>query len=151
MEWTKENKSVKKNFFAAAILDHLWANCSNLRPLLSNTFPQGFWISKNFGHPTLRSGGKKMFKWYLKSEQMKKNLWKKTFFCRGDFRPFLSKNVQIWDPFFPLLFPKYFKSLNILDIRLWEVGAKRRLSSTSKSEHTHTYISKMENITVQLN
>ena len=35
-------------------------------PLL---FPQGFQISKNIGHPTLGSGGKKTFKWYLKSEQ----------------------------------------------------------------------------------
>ena len=29
-----------------------------LRPLLSSTFPQGFRISKNFGHPTSGSGGK---------------------------------------------------------------------------------------------
>ena len=43
--------------------------CSNLRPLLSITFPQGFRRSKNFGHPTLGSGGKKTFKRYLKCEQ----------------------------------------------------------------------------------
>ena len=30
----------------------------NLRPLLSITFPQGFRISKYFGHPTSGSGGK---------------------------------------------------------------------------------------------
>ena len=42
--------------------------CSNLRPLLSITFPQGFQISKNIGHPTSESGGKKTFKRYLKSE-----------------------------------------------------------------------------------
>ena len=40
-----------------------------MRPLLSITFPQGFQISKNIGHPTSGSGGKKMFKRYLKSEQ----------------------------------------------------------------------------------
>ena len=40
----------------------------NLRPLLSITFPQGFRISKNIGHPTTESGGKKTFKRYLKSE-----------------------------------------------------------------------------------
>ena len=34
---------------------------SNLRRLLSITFPQGFRISKNFGHPTSGSGGKKTF------------------------------------------------------------------------------------------
>ena len=37
--------------------------------LLSSTFPQGFQISKNFGHPTLGSGGKKKVKRYVKSEQ----------------------------------------------------------------------------------
>ena len=35
--------------------------CSNLRPLISITFPQGFRISKNIGHPIA-------FKRYLKSE-----------------------------------------------------------------------------------
>ena len=42
---------------------------SNLRPLLSITFAQGFLISKKLGHWTLGSGGKKTFK---RSEQMKK-------------------------------------------------------------------------------
>ena len=40
-----------------------------MRPVLSITFPQGFQISKNIGHPTLGSGGKKTVKRYLKSEQ----------------------------------------------------------------------------------
>ena len=40
-----------------------------MRPLLSITFPQGFWISKNFGLLTLWSGSKKTFKGYLKREQ----------------------------------------------------------------------------------
>ena len=39
-----------------------------MRPLLSITFPQGFGISKNIGHPTSGSGGKKTFKRYLISE-----------------------------------------------------------------------------------
>ena len=43
--------------------------CSNLRPVLFITFPQGFRISINFGHPTSVSGGKKTFKRNLKSEQ----------------------------------------------------------------------------------
>ena len=62
---------------------------------------------------------------------------KKLFFLRGDFRPFPNKNVPIWDHFFPLLFPKDSESLKILDIRLWEVGAKRPLNGTSKV-YTHT-------------
>ena len=44
---------------------------SNLRHLLSNTFPQGFRKSKKFGHWTFRSGGKKRFK---RSEQMNKSV-----------------------------------------------------------------------------
>ena len=57
---------------------------------------------------------------------------KKNFFLRGDFWQFSNKNVQIWDLFFPLLFPKDSESLEILDIRLREVGAKKRLNGTSK-------------------
>ena len=91
---------------------------SNLRPLLSITFPQGFRKSKKFGHWTLGSGGKKTFKW---SEQMEK-ISKKNFIRRGNFTPFFCKNVQILDPFFPLLFPKESESLKILDIRHWKVG-----------------------------
>ena len=40
-----------------------------MRPLLSITFPQGFRISKNIGHPISGSGGKKTFKRNLKSKQ----------------------------------------------------------------------------------
>ena len=39
-----------------------------MRPLLSITFPQGFRISKNIGHPTSVSGGKKTVKRHLKIE-----------------------------------------------------------------------------------
>jgi hypothetical protein len=55
---------------------------------------------------------------------------KKNFFLRGDFRPLPTKNVQILDQFFPLLFPKDSESLKILDIRFQEVGAKRPLKKT---------------------
>ena len=50
-----------------------------MRPLLSTTFPQGFRISKNIGHPTSGSGAKKTFKWYLKSEHANTctNTWTK--------------------------------------------------------------------------
>ena len=59
---------------------------------------------------------------------------KKKLFLHGDFRPLPNKNVQMLDHFFPLLFPKDSKSLKILDIRLWEKGAKRPLNGTSKME-----------------
>ena len=65
-----EAKSSKKNyFFCLAILDHFKQICSNLRPLFSITFPQGFRISQHIGHPTSESWGKKSLKRYLKSEQ----------------------------------------------------------------------------------
>ena len=57
--------------------------CSNLKPLLSISFSQGFRISKKIGHWTLGNGDKKTFKW---SEQMKKKMYKNSF-CRGDFTP----------------------------------------------------------------
>ena len=60
-------------------------------PLLSITFSQGFRISKNIGHPTSGSGGKKNVKRYLKSEKSEE----KNFFLRGDFRQFSNKNVHI--------------------------------------------------------
>ena len=47
-------------------------------------------------------------------------------------RPLPNKNVQMLDHFFPLLFPKDSESLNIFDIQLLEVGAKRPLNGTSK-------------------
>ena len=65
----------------------------NLRPLLFISFPQGFRRSKKFGHWTLICGGKKTFK--LSEQRKKKKKICKNFFRRGDFRPYLSKNVQI--------------------------------------------------------
>ena len=70
------------------------------------------------------------------------------FFCPGDFTTFMSKSFQIWDHFFPLLFPKDSKNLKSLDIGLWEVRAKRPLNGvrkcdgqTNKQTDTHTDIS----------
>ena len=44
----------------------------------------------------------------------------------------MSKTFQIRDHLFPALFPKISKSLKTLDIRLGEVGAKRRLTVAQK-------------------
>ena len=104
------------------------------RPLLSITFPQGFRISKNIGHPTLGSGGKKTVKRYLKSEKKVKN---KKLFLRGDFRQFLNKNVHIWDPFFPLLFPKDSESLKNIGHPTSGSGGKKTVKRYLKSEQTH--------------
>ena len=62
--FVRQNQQQKKTFFCAAILDHFLMKCSILRPLLSSTFPQGFRISKNFGHPTSGSGDKMRLKIY---------------------------------------------------------------------------------------
>ena len=67
-----------------------------------------------------------------KNQQQQKKL-----FLRGNFRPLPNKNVQMLDHFFPFLFPKDSVSVKILDIRLWEVVAKRPLTGTSKV-NTHT-------------
>ena len=125
----QNQREKKRKKIARRFLTIIKQKCSNLRPLLSITFPQGFRSSKNIRHPTSGSGGKKTVKRYLK---VKKSERKKNFFLRGDFRQFSNKNVHIQDHFFPLLFPKDSESLKILDIRLWEVGAKRPLNGTSK-------------------
>ena len=56
-----------------------------------------------------------------------------TFFVR-QFTPFISKSIQIWDPFFSLVFPKDMENLKSLDIGLREVGAKIRLNEVNKGE-----------------
>ena len=63
----KAKSAKNKLFFARRFQTTFKQKCSNLRPLLSITFPQGFRISKTIGHPTLGGGGRKTFKWYLKS------------------------------------------------------------------------------------
>ena len=60
--YLKSKKVREKNlFFVLQFLTIFKQKCSYLRPLLAITFPQGFRISKNIGHPTSGSGGKKGF------------------------------------------------------------------------------------------
>ena len=68
----------KLTFFAQQLYTLYQLKFSNLRQVLSITFPQKFWISKNFGHLTLGSGGKKTFKQYIKSEHTDKHTDKRT-------------------------------------------------------------------------
>ena len=90
---------------------------SNLRPLLSITFPQGSWKSKKFGHWTLGSGGKKTFK---RNEQMKKIC--KKLFLPWQFYTLYEQKFQIWNHFFPSLFPK--DSKNLKKIAHWTLGSE---------------------------
>ena len=66
----------------------------------------------------------------------KANQQKKTFFCAAIFDNFQTKMFKSETTSFPYFSPKNSESLKILDIRLREVGAKRRLNGTSK-KNTH--------------
>ena len=57
---------------------------------------------------------------------------------RGNFTPFISKSVQIWDHLFPILFPNDSKNLTILDIGLWKVGSKRGMNGVNKWKNSCT-------------
>ena len=92
---TKKILLVKQNLAKKIEIKIVWRfytiyeqKFSNLRPCLSITFPQGFSKSKKFLNLTSGSGGKKTF---IQSEQMK-NI---SFFCPGNFTPFMSKSFQI--------------------------------------------------------
>ena len=66
--FVRQNQQKKQKKIARRFQTTFKQKCSNLRPLLSISFPQGFRISKKFGHPTSGSWGKKTFKRYFKSE-----------------------------------------------------------------------------------
>ena len=94
--WTKAKSAKKKLFFARQYKTTSKQKCSSVRPLLSNTFPQGFRISKNIGYPTSRSrmsniltdseslgksnGKKRSQIWTFLFENCRKSRHKKKFF-----------------------------------------------------------------------
>ena len=86
----RQKKNKKRTFFCAAILDNFKQKSSYLRPLLYITFPQGFRISKNIGHPTSGSVGKKTVKKDRKPKKTEK-VKKKTFFCAAILDNFQTK------------------------------------------------------------
>ena len=132
-------KNLQKTFFVTAILHPLWAKVFISDTPFTITFPhESRKHKKKCRHWTSRSWGKNMFK---RSEQVKK-ICKKNFCCHGNFTPFMSKNFQIWDHFFPLLFPKGSKNLKSLDIQLWEVGAKRPLNGVRNNNIKKILLSK---------
>ena len=67
----RQNQQKKKTFFARQFQTTSKLKCSNVRPLLSITFP-------HIGHPTSGSGGKKTVKRFLKSEQTDKQTNRQT-------------------------------------------------------------------------
>ena len=115
-------------------------NFSNLRTLLSITFPQGFRKTKWFRHWMSGSGGKKTGKRSEKHRYQKillsktKFAQKLIFFVCGNFTPFISTNLQIW---------AHWISKNFGHPNLGCGGKKtfkRYLKSEDTDEHTYTDI-----------
>ena len=127
----RQNFSKIELFFCAAISN------SNLKPLLFVSFPQGFRHLKSLDIGLREVGAKRRLNGVNKEKNKKT---KKTCSAALILDHFWAKNVQIWDLLFQRLFPKDSESLKILDIRLWEVGAKRRLNSTSKANKWEKYL-----------
>ena len=69
-----------------------------------------------------------------KNPASKAKFFKNLIFLRGNFTAFMSKIIQIWDHFFPLVFPMDSENLKGLDIGLREVGAISRLNGVNKGE-----------------
>ena len=110
-KWRK--KIVKKTYFDAAIWHPLWAKVFKSETI---TFPKRFWKSKNFGHWTSGSGGKKTFK---RSEQMKKSV--KTFFFVPILHPLWAKVFKSKTTSFHYFSPMTLKILKVwtLDFEKW--------------------------------
>ena len=100
-----------QTFFARQFYTLYEQKYSNLRPLPSISFPQGFGKSKKFV--------------------------KKKLFCRIDFILFVSKNIQILEHFFPLLFLKNSESLKNLGHPTSGNRGKKTFGRYLKSEQTH--------------
>ena len=64
--FVRQNQPKKTIFFVWRLYTTSKLKCSNLRPLIFITFPQGFRISKKIGHLTSGSGGKRRLNGTLK-------------------------------------------------------------------------------------
>ena len=89
--WLVRQNSSKIKFFAWQFYTLHEQKYSNLRPLPSINFPQGFRKSKKFGRWTSGHGGKRAFK---RNEQMKKKISKKTFFAAAILDHFWAKMLK---------------------------------------------------------
>ena len=61
-KWSEKMRKIHDLFLPLRFYTLYEQTFSNLWPSLSITFPQGFWISKKFGHWILGNGGKKTVK-----------------------------------------------------------------------------------------
>ena len=96
-KWSEQTKKSIIFFWPWQFYTHYEQKFSNLRPLLSITFPQRFWKSKKFAHWTLWSGGKRPFKGVRNTNTKEillskaKLAQKQTFFCAVILHPLIVK------------------------------------------------------------
>ena len=105
---------------------------SNLRPLLSMTFPQEFRKSNKIGHFTLGSGGKKMFK---RSEQMKKRKNCIKLFLPRRFYTLYEQKFSNLRPILSITFPQGFRKFKMFGHLTLGSGGKK----TVKGSEEHRY------------
>ena len=95
-------------------------------PLL---FPKGYENPKSLDIGLWKVGAKRCLNGVNKCKKSVNNL-----FCPGNFTPFMREIFQIWEHFFPLLFPKDSEKLNGLDIGRQEAGAKRPVNGVRNTD-----------------
>ena len=81
---SKAKFAKKKSFFLRGDFTPFISKVFQSETTSFHFFPQRFWISKNFRHPTSQSGGKKTFKRHPKNEQTNRqtNTWTDIFTYR---------------------------------------------------------------------
>ena len=127
-------KPPKKNlFFARQFQTTSKHKCSNVRPLLSITFPHGFRITKNIGHPTSGSGVKKTVKRYFKSEKKRR---KKTFFFARRFQTIFKQKCSYLRPLLSITFPQGFQISKIIGHPTLGSGGKKTVKKDPKPKKT---------------
>ena len=102
---------------------------SNLKPILSITFPQKFQKSKKFGHCTSVIGGKKTFK---RNEQMKKI--RKKLFSPCQFYTLYEQQFSNLRPLLSITFPQGFRISKKLGHWTSGSGGKRPLNGVRKCD-----------------
>ena len=125
----RQNQQQKNFFFARRFQTTSKQKCSNVRPLLSITFPQGLQISKNIGHPTSGSGGKKTVNGTSKVKKIKKNL----FFARR-FQTIFKQKCSYLRPLLSITLPQGFQILKNMGHPTLESGGKKTVKRYLKSE-----------------
>ena len=107
-----------------------------MRPLLSITFPQGFRISKNIGHPSSGSGGKKTVKKDQKPKKTEKG--EEIFFCAAILDNFQQKKFSYLRPLLSITFPQGFRISKNIRHPTSGSGGKKTVKQYLKSEQTDT-------------